>query len=430
MSELRIINGLVVDPASGIETRRDVLVSKGKIAALIPPGRRTRVRRVLNAAGCWVVPGLIDLHVHLREPGAPEDETVASGTRSAAAGGVTTLLAMPNTRPVIDTPTRVRRARSLARRQALVNVLIAGAVTRGQEGKRLTPLAQLAAAGAAAFSDDGRPVMNAELMRQALLTARRLNLPVLDHAEDDHLTGDGVVHAGRFAKRTGVPGIPATSETLIAMRDIALAELTGGHLHICHASCAGTVELVRAAKKRGAPVTAEAAPHHFTLVDTDIPDRDPNYKMNPPLRGRADRAALLEGLSDGTLDAIATDHAPHAPAKKARGIVRAPFGVIGLETLLPLSLSLVERGILSRLQLIDRLSAAPARILGLKTKGHLRPRTADADITIIDPDVRWKVAQRCASRSRNTPFAGRWVRGRARATIVGGKVVFSREDDL
>ncbi|MFH2204510.1 MAG: dihydroorotase [Elusimicrobiota bacterium] len=427
MPDLRIANGLIIDPASGLEARRDLLVRRGKVAAIIPPRSKTPTARIIDAAGCWVVPGLIDMHVHLRDPGTPEDETLETGTRAAAAGGVTTVLAMANTRPVIDTPQRVRRVRAHARRRAVVNVLVAGAVTRGLRGERLTALEQLAAAGVAAFSDDGRPVMNAELMRQALLRARRLNLPVLDHAEDDHLTGDGVMHAGRRATRLGLPGIPAAAETLMAMRDIALAELTGGRLHICHVSCAGTVQLIRKAKKRGAPVTGEAAPHHFTLTDADIPRAGADYKMKPPLRGRADRKAIIAGLADGTLDAIATDHAPHAPAKKARGLRTAPFGIIGLETLLPLSLALVRRGQLTRRRLIELLSAAPAAILGLKTKGHLRPHRADADITIIDPQACWRAPRRGASRSRNTPFAGRRLRGRARATIVGGEVVHLQE---
>lgn len=430
MPDLLITGGRVIDPASGIDAPRSVLVRGKKIAAILRPGTKLPHSRTIDARGCWVVPGLIDLHVHLRDLRQTEDETIGTGTRAAALGGVTTVLAMANTRPVTDTPALIRQMRKRARAHARVNVLFAGAVTLKQEGQHLTELARIASAGAAAFSDDGRPIMNAELMRQALKESKRLQKPVLDHAEDDHLTGKGIVHEGEYSRKRRLPGIPSISESLMAQRDITLAELTGGHLHICHVSCAETVDLIRQAKKRGAPITAEAAPHHFTLVDTDIPGTDPNYKMKPPLRARRDRAAVLAGLADGTIDAIATDHAPHAPAKKARGICGAPFGVIGLETLLPLSLRLVERGILTRKKLIERLSTSPARILRLEHKGHLRARSADADITLINPSARWAIDAVCGSKSRNTPFTGRRLKGCAQMTIVGGKIIYDRDKPL
>jgi len=340
---------------------------------------------------------------------------------------VTTLLTMPNTEPVVDTPARVRELRTRARARGAVNVLVAAAVTRGQGGRELADLERLASAGAAAFSEDGRPVMNAELLRGALARARRLGLRVLDHAEDTHLSGAGILHEGRAARRLGVAGIPAASETLMVQRDIALAELTGGPLHICHVSCAASVAMVREAKRRGLDVTCEAAPHHFTLCDEDVPAsrRAADFKMKPPLRSRADRAALLAGLADGTVDAIATDHAPHAPRLKARGLARAPFGVIGLETLLPLSMELVRRGILRPRRLIELLSSGPARVLGLRNKGRLSAGW-DADVTLIDPQAAWLVDGRFASMSRNSPFTGRRLRGLAAATIVGGRLVFRR----
>ncbi|MBI5243233.1 MAG: dihydroorotase [Elusimicrobia bacterium] len=425
---LLIHGGLVIDPSQNLEAVRDVLIENGKIAD-VARGLASRpglagVRR-LDARGCWVLPGIMDLHVHLREPGGEESETLASGARAAAAGGVTTVLAMPNTSPPADSPSRLRSLYSKSRRDCPVHVFFAAALTRGQAGEELSDLAALAEAGAADFSDDGRPVMNAEPLRQALLASKRLGLSVLDHAEDENLTGPGILHE-RAARRFGVAGIPSASEVLMALRDILLAALTGGRLHLCHVSCAETVRLLRAAKRRGLAVSAEATPHHFTLTEEDIPARSPaDYKMKPPLMARSDREAVLEGLADGTLDAIATDHAPHAPRKKALGLKRAPFGVIGLETLLPLSLALVEKGRLSRRSLVERLCAAPARILGLKAKGHLR-RFADADLSVVEPETGFLVTGDFVSRSRNSPFIGRRLKGRARAAVVSGRIAYLR----
>lgn len=419
-----IRGGLVVDPAQNLEAQRDVLLENGRVEALLAPGASKRVEatRVVDARGLWVLPGLVDMHVHLREPGRAEAETFATGGRAAAKGGVTTVLAMPNTEPPIDSPDLVRLALEWARASSVVNVLVAGAVTRGQKGEALAELGRMAAAGAAAFTDDGRPVMNAQLMRRALEYAKSLGLPVLDHCEDENLARGGAMHEGPASSRKGLPGVPAEAETVLAARDIALAELTGGRLHICHASCAGTVELVRRAKKRGARVTAETAPHYFTLCDEDIPGWDADFKMNPPLRGRADLEAVRAGLADGTLDAVATDHAPHAPAAKAAGFLDAPCGVIGLETLLPLTLALIERKILSRKAAVARLSVGPARILGLGRKGGLKPGM-DADLAVVDPKAAWTAAAPFESKSRNTPFKGRKLRGRALWTFVGGRAV-------
>ena len=430
MSRRRLLihGGLLVDPASGIEARRDLLFSGGRVEAVspripvevLPAG----VQRV-DASGCWVLPGLIDMHVHLREPGGEADETLESGTLAAAAGGVTTVLAMPNTRPVTDSPARLRALLDRVRRDAKVRVLPVAAVTVGQGGRRLAPLRRLAEAGAAAFSDDGRPIVDDDLFLAALSRAKALGLPLLEHAEDPELSAGGVVHEGRTARRLGVPGIPAAAEVFMAMRDISLAEVAGAPLHLCHVSCERTVELVRSAKRRGVRVSAEATPHHFTLTGSDIPADDADFKMNPPLRDAHDRDALLEGLADGTIDAIATDHAPHRASRKAAGLRKAPFGVIGLQTLLPLTLALVARGVLSRSRMARLLSAGPAAILGLKDRGRLRPGDL-ADAVVVDPRASW-TPRRFLSKSRNSPFLGRRLKGLSRATVVGGRVVFSRE---
>ena len=415
----------MVDPASGIDGPRDVLIAKGKIAAV---GRNIRLGRgveaqVSDAKGLWVLPGLIDLHVHLREPGRTEDETVLSGARAAARGGVTTVLTMPNTVPATDSPAVIARVKRAARK-APVNVLVAAAVTKGQKGGELTDFERCAAAGAAAFSDDGFPVMDGGLMRRALNRAKKLGLPLLDHAEDLGATGEGVLGEAA-AKRLKVAGIPPESEVLMAARDISLSALTGSPLHLCHVSCAGTVELLREAKRQGLPVTAEAAPHHFTLTEAQIPGgrAAADWKMKPPLRGLSDRAAVRAALADGTIDCVATDHAPHSPDKKAKGVCGAPFGIIGLETSLALSLELWRAGLLSPKSLVERLSAAPARILGLKAKGTLR-RGADADLVLVDPARAWTPRAPWASKSRNTPFAGRRLRGRPVMTVVAGRPVW------
>jgi dihydroorotase len=379
--------------------------------------------QVLDARGCWVLPGLIDMHVHLREPGGGDAEDIASGTRAAAAGGFTTIMAMPNTQPPLDSAAKVRRQLKTAARRAAVRVLFAGCATRGQEGLELADLAALAAAGIAAVTEDGKGLRDAGLMRRALELARRLRLPFISHCEDPSLSRGAPVHEGRASRRLRLPGQPWAAEAAMLARDIILAELTGAHLHAAHLSCAQSVAAVRQAKRRGLPVTAEATPHHLALCEDDIPGPDPAFKMNPPLRSRADRAALQEGLRDGTIDAIATDHAPHAADKKALGMSRAPFGVIGLETALAVVLTrLVHQGKLTRRQLAERMSAAPARILGLKRKGSLRPGM-DADAAVISPLEAWTVPQRFESRSRNCPFIGRRLQGRVRATVRAGRII-------
>lgn len=425
-ARLLIRGGLVIDPSQNLEAARDVLIENGRIARVEAGlARRSSLIGVpeLDASGKWVVPGLIDMHVHLREPGRESDETISSGTRAAARGGITTVLAMPNTEPPIDNASMAALVKSKAAAEGAVNVLVAGAASVGLKGERLTEIARMARAGISAVTDDGRPVMNSELMRRALEYARDCGLPFIDHCEDENLSAGAVLHEGFAATLKGLRGIPWASETVMVLRDIALSELTGAHVHIAHISCARSVAAVREAKKRGLRVTAEVTPHHFTLRDLDVKGYDADFKMNPPLRSEEDRKALLEGLADGTIDAIATDHAPHGPGKKALGLALAPFGVIGLETSLALGLTqLVGKKVLKPKQLIERMSASPARILGLKTKGSLKPGM-DADVTVIDPSATWTAGPPFESKSRNSPFLGMRLKGRAQATIVAGRIV-------
>jgi len=427
MSErLLIRGGLVIDPAQDLESMSDVLLQDGRVAILAPNLSR-RFPRVpaLDAGGCWVVPGLIDMHAHLREPGGGEDETLASGTRAAAAGGFTAVLAMPNTRPPTDSPARLRRLRRKARRDAAVPVLFAGCATLGQKGARLADLRAMARAGMSAVTEDGRPLRDSGLMRRALELARELGIPFISHCEDTSLSRGAPVNEGGASRRLRLPGQPWTAETALVLRDIALSELTGAHVHLAHLSCAQSAAAVREAKRRGLPVTAEATPHHLALCEDDIPGRDADFKMNPPLRSRADREALRAGLRDGTIDAVATDHAPHSPQKKRLGMSRAPFGVIGLETALAAVLTfLVRGGRLTRRQMVERMSTAPARILGLRRKGGLKPGM-DADLAVIAPDEVWTVPPRFFSRSRNSPFIGMKLSGRVRATVAAGSVVYA-----
>lgn len=423
---LIVTGGLLIDPAGRVESVRDVLIEDGRISAVSAGLHRKPALKgipAIDAKGKWVLPGLVDMHVHLREPGREGDETIESGTRAAARGGVTTVLAMANTEPVCDTPSQLAFLRAKARADAAVTVLFAGAVTAGQKGEKLTEFAKLRAAGAAALSDDGRPLMNAGLLRRALEYAKDLGLLVIDHCEDLTLSNGACVHEGTAALRKGLKGTPGAAETVQVLRDIALAELTGASLHIAHVSTSASVEAIRTAKKRGVRISAEAAPHHFALHDKDIPGYDADWKMNPPLRGAEDRLALLAGLADGTIDAIATDHAPHGCAAKSLGMDQAPFGVIGLETSLAVALTeLYHKKILTRRKLVERMSSGPAALLGLKGKGTLAPG-ADADLVVVDPDAIWIPEAPYASKSRNTPFAGRRLKGRAVTTLSGGRVV-------
>lgn len=421
---LLICHGLVVDPAQNLELPRDLLIDNGKIAALEPPGAiPRRGRRVIDARGLVVVPGLIDMHVHLREPGEEYKETIATGTRAAARGGFTAVAAMPNTRPVNDNATITRFILDQARHAGHARVYPVGAISVGSQGMALSEYADLKAAGAVALSDDGRPVMSALLMRRALEYARTFALPIISHCEDLHLRGDGMVHEGLVSLELGLRGIPAAAEEVMVFRDLTLARLTGSRLHIAHVSTAGSVALIRQAKAEGLAVTAETAPHYFTLTEASVLGYRTNAKVNPPLRTSEDVAAIKEGLRDGTLDAVASDHAPHSSVEKEVEFPLAAFGMVGLETSLGLTLGLVHQGELSLMQAIAALSTHPARILGVP--GGTLAVGAPADVTSIDLNRDWTVdVQSFVSKSRNCPFNGWSLKGRAVMTVVGGKVVW------
>lgn len=419
---LLIAGGLIVDPSRNLEERRDLLIEGGKVAALEPPGTiPPEGRQAIDATGLVVAPGLIDLHVHLREPGEEYKEDIDSGTRAAARGGFTAVACMPNTRPVNDNATITRYILDRANAAGSTRVYPVGAISVGSRGEALSEYADLKDAGCVAVSDDGRPVMNALLMRRALEYARTFDLPVISHAEDLNLRADGVVHEGRISVRLGLKGIPAAAEEVMVYRDICLARLTGARLHLAHVSTAGSVALIREAKAAGLPVTAETAPHYFTLTEEAVLGFDTNAKVNPPLRSEEDRAAIIEGLADGTLDAIATDHAPHSVLEKDVEFAQAAFGLIGLETALGLTLRLVHNGKITLSRAIALLSTHPARILGVPG-GTLAPGSP-ADVTLIDLNREWTVdVGQFASKSRNCPFDGWSLKGMAVMTILGGYV--------
>jgi dihydroorotase len=415
-----IEGGRVVDPSSGTDRIANLLVEDGRIAAL--DAARNGQDVVIDAHGKIVTPGLIDMHVHLREPGREEDETIATGTAAALAGGFTSIACIPNTEPPLDTQATVEFVQHQAALAGNTNVFVVACVSKNREGKELAEIGQLVQAGAVAFSDDGAPVFNAELMRRAFEYCAMFDKPILNHAEVLELTTGGVMHEGLVSMVLGLPGMPAAAEDVMVGRDIVLAEATGGRIHIMHVSTAGSVELVRRAKRRHVRVTTEVCPHHFTLTDESLRTFDSNYKMSPPLRSTPDVEACIAGLADGTIDVICTDHAPHAAEKKMQELDRAPFGIVGLETALPLVITrLVEPGHLTWLQAIEKMTLNPAKVLGIN-KGTLKPG-ADADITIIDPNCTWKVDPRqFRSKSKNTPFAGWELHGRADTVMVGGKI--------
>jgi dihydroorotase len=426
MATLLIRGGRVIDPAQGIDGINDVLVRDGLVVGVGPEGAQQigKADETIDAVGLVVCPGLVDMHVHLREPGREEDETIETGTRAALAGGFTSVACIPNTEPPIDTQSTVEFIHQKAARADTCNVFVVGCVSRDRAGKELADIGQLVEAGAVAFSDDGAPVYDAELMRRALEYCRMFDKPILAHEEVLELSHGGVMHEGLVSLVLGLTGMPAAAEEVMIGRDIALAEVTGGRLHVMHVSTAGGVALIRAAKARGARVTAEACPHHFTLTDECLRGFDSNFKMSPPLRTADDVEAIIAGIADGTLDCIATDHAPHAREKKMLELDRAPFGILGLETAVGLCVTrLVKSGRIGWPRLVEALSTAPARILGVN-RGTLRPG-AIADITLIDPSLTWQVdAERFASKSINSPFHGWTLTGRAVATIVGGRVKY------
>jgi dihydroorotase len=385
---------------------------------------RPRDARALDARGRWVTPGLVDLHVHLREPGQEYKETVATGARAAVAGGFTTVVAMPNTKPVNDTASVTELVLARAAAAGLARVVPVGCISRGQAGEELAEYGELRAAGCVAVSDDGRPVASSSLMRRALEYARAFGLVVAVHEEDPGLVGKGVMHEGAASTRLGLRGIPSAAEEVMVTRDLALAELTGGRLHVQHVSAAGSVRALREAKRRGLAVTAEATPHHLTLTDEDLAASgyDPDFKMNPPLRSAEDLRAVREGLADGTIDAIATDHAPHSPVEKDLEFDAAANGIVGLETAFAACLALVRQGALSERRLVEALTAAPARAFGLPA-GTLA-KGAPADVAVLDPAAEWTLdPQALFSKGRNTPWKGRRLVGRCTQAIVGGRIV-------
>jgi len=428
MRPILIRGARVVDPAAGRDGVADVLLADGRVAAVGPGLDVPDGGEVLDAAGLVVAPGLVDLHVHLREPGREDVETIATGARAAVAGGFTSVCAMPNTDPVTDNQAAVGFIVSQARAAGFARVYPIGAVSLGQKGEQLAEFGELVSAGAVAVSDDGKPVATAHLMRTALDYARTFGIPVIDHCEDPTLSQGGSMHEGLTSTRLGLKGIPRSAEDVIVARDIALAELTGGHVHIAHMSTAGAVRMVREAKARGVSVTGEVTPHHLTLTDEDCEGYETNAKMNPPLRERTDVAALREGLADGTIDCIATDHAPHHYDAKEAEFDNAPFGVVGLETALGLAMAeLVRPGLLSLPALIDRMAARPCRVANLPG-GTLQPG-APADVVVLDPSAEWTVEpERFFSKSRNTPFAGRKLVGLVRWTVVGGVIAHTAGD--
>ena len=422
--KLLIRNGHVIDPANNRDGAFDVLVEDGKIkrvAARIDEA----ADEVINAAGKWVVPGLIDLHVHFREPGFTKKETIATGSRAAAMGGFTTVCMMPNTKPVLDNEILIEYVKMKAEREAVINVLPIGAITKGQNGEELADIGSMARVGICAISEDGKSVDDAALMKTAMKYAGMFNIPVFDHCEDRRLTGAGQMHQGAQAALLGLAGISPESEEVIIARDIILARDVAAHLHICHLSTIGGAQLLREAKARGENVTAEVCPHHFALCDEDIQDYDANYKMAPPLRSKADVEAMKRGLQNGTIEVIATDHAPHHIDDKNCEFAAAANGIVGLETAVALSITeLVRGGWLTPMQLVEKMACNPARILGMD-KGTLT-EGADADIAIIDADAKYTIdVNTFESKSKNSPFGGREVFGKVTHTVCGGRVVMA-----
>ena len=420
---LLVKGGRVIDPSNGVDGLADCLILDGKVAAVGRGLKAPEGTPIVDATGKVVAPGFIDMHVHLREPGYEYKETIATGTRAAALGGFTRVACMANTDPVNDNRAVTDYILAKARSEGVVRVHPVGAVTRGLKGEGLAELGELAEAGCVAYSDDGHPLMNAGLLRRALEYIQPFGLPIISHVEDTTLAAGGVIHEGVVSAELGLQGIPAAAEEVVVARDIALAELTGSPIHIAHVSTAGAVRLIRTAKTRGLRVTAEVTPHHLLLTEEAVRSFDTNTKMNPPLRSKADREALQEALADGTLEAVATDHAPHAPAEKEVEYDLAAFGIVGLETAVPLLLHhLVHGGILDLPTLIARFTVGPARILNLPG-GHLG-RGADGDLIIVDLDREHEVdVARFASKGRNSPFGGWKLRGFVWMTVVGGEVV-------
>ena len=429
MSDAFITNGHIIDPANNIDEVGDLIIVNGKIVSVNSnrhtpsTGQRSQTDNVYGASGLIVAPGLIDMHVHLREPGFEHKETIATGTAAAAAGGFTSVACMANTSPVIDTPEKVEQIYDIARGTAETNVFPFGSITKNLAGDELTDMRGMRSAGAVGFSDDGVTVMNAALMRDALALSAELGFPIMVHCEEHNLNAGAVMNLGETSRKMGLIGSPNAAEDIIVARDIMLAEMTGGHLHVLHVSTAGAVELIRQGKRRGVHVTAEACPHHWILTDKEIEKQGTNARMHPPLRTQTDIEAVIEGLCDGTIDAIATDHAPHTPQEKALGMLDAPNGIIGLETCVPLVFTyLVQPGHLTVAEAIAKMTAIPANILGIN-RGTLSIGTV-GDVTAINPDLVNQVdVTKSRSKSQNTPFGGWELKGWQTITLRNGVAI-------
>lgn len=418
-----IKNGRVLNPSENLDKVMDILVEDGKIKEK-KEQIETDADKIIDAKGCYVMPGLIDLHVHFRDPGLTYKEDIETGSRAAAHGGFTTVCCMPNTKPVVDNVDTVKYIIEKGKEVGLTNVLPVGAVTMNMEGKEVTDIESLKEAGICAISEDGKSVMNSGVYRKAMKEAARLNVPVMAHCEDINLVEGGVINLGNKSKELGVKGISNAVEDVIAMRDIMLARETNAKLHLCHCSTKDSVEMVKQAKAEGIDVTAEVCPHHFSMCSDDITENDGNFKMNPPLRTREDMETLIKGLSEDIMDVISTDHAPHSKEEKEKDLEHAPFGIVGLETSVPLTITnLVKKGYITPLQMAAKMSYNPAQVLG-SDKGTLNEK-AVADITIIDPDAEYTIDKNTfQSKGKNTPFDGYKVNGKVLYTILGGKIVY------
>lgn len=422
--KILIKNGRIIDPDTRLDKVADLLIEDEKIAA-VGEDLEEKADQTVDARGCFVMPGLIDMHVHLRDPGLTYKEDIITGAQAAAKGGVTTVLAMPNTKPVMDDPSRIAYIKHKAKEFAKINVLQVGAITKGMKGEKLSDIEGMVKMGIPAISEDGKSVMNTQLYREAMEIARDLNIPVLAHCEDIDMVKGGCMNEDEKSKEFGLPGISNAVEDCIVARDIILSRDTGCHLHLCHCSTEASALMLKKAKKAGIPVTGEVCPHHFTLTSDDMVRNDTNYKMNPPLRRKEDLEALRQGLKDDVFDVISTDHAPHSREEKGQSMLRAPFGIVGLETSVALTITeLVDTGWITPMQMAEKMSYNPARILKLEDKGSLRPGKT-ADVVIIDPEEEYVIdVNSFVSKGKNSPFHGRKVKGKVKMTICSGTVVY------
>lgn len=422
--KILIKNGRIIDPDTRLDKVADLLIEDEKIAA-VGEDLEEKADQTVDARGCFVMPGLIDMHVHLRDPGLTYKEDIITGAQAAAKGGVTTVLAMPNTKPVMDDPSRIAYIKHKAKEFAKINVLQVGAITKGMKGEELSDIEGMVKMGIPAISEDGKSVMNTQLYREAMEIARDLDIPVLAHCEDIDMVKGGCMNEDEKSKEFGLPGISNAVEDCIVARDIILSRDTGCHLHLCHCSTEASALMLKKAKKAGIPVTGEVCPHHFTLTSDDMVRNDTNYKMNPPLRRKEDLEALRQGLKDDVFDVISTDHAPHSREEKGQSMLRAPFGIVGLETSVALTITeLVDTGWITPMQMAEKMSYNPARILKLEDKGSLRPGKT-ADVVIIDPEEEYVIdVNSFVSKGKNSPFHGKKVKGKVKMTICNGTVVY------